>query len=77
MLGIFSRRANGFGALVGILGGAVVQYLLSLHQAVHLLLFTATGVISCVVLGLLASFLSKPKDNIDNLVIFSLMKLKK
>jgi Na+/proline symporter len=70
VLGIFSRRANGFGALIGILGSAAVQYLLSLNQAVHLLLYTATGVISCVVLGLLASFLSKPKDNIDNLVIF-------
>ena len=74
ILGIFSRRANSLGALVGIIGSAIVQYLVSLYQPVHLLLYSATGVVSCVVLGLLASYFSKPKENIDNLVIQSLKK---
>jgi len=76
ILGIFSRRANSFGALVGIVGSAIVQYFVSLYQPVHLLLYTATGVISCVILGLLASLFSKPKENIDHLVIYSLMNKK-
>jgi len=76
VLGIFSRRANSFGALAGIAGSAIVQYLVSFYQPVHLLLYTATGVISCVVLGLLASSFSKQKKNIDHLVIYSLMRVK-
>ena len=74
ILGIFSRRANSLGALVGIIGSAIVQYFVSLYQPVHLLLYSTTGVVSCVVLGLLASYFSKPKENIDNLVIHSLKK---
>lgn len=55
MLGIISKRANGAGAIIGLLLSAIVQYWVASTQAVHLLLFTATGFIACLVLGYLAS----------------------
>lgn len=64
LLGILTRKANSPGALSGIIISILVQIWVSNHQAVHLLMYTATGVISCFVFGWLGSFLfpkwSKP-----------------
>lgn len=55
LLGMLIRRANGPGALIGIGLSVGTQYLVALYQPVHLLLYSATGVISCFLLGWLAS----------------------
>jgi len=57
LLGILSRKANGAGALVGIIASVPVQILVVRSRAVHLLLYTACGVVSCFAIGWLASFL--------------------
>ncbi|RIH64970.1 sodium:solute symporter [Mariniphaga sediminis] len=57
LLGILSKRANSFGALSGIAVSIVVQVLVSVNQTVHLLVFSATGVISCFVAGYIFSLL--------------------
>ena len=57
LLGILSKRANSFGALAGIAVSIVVQVLVSVNQTVHLLAFSATGVVSCFVAGYVFSLL--------------------
>ncbi len=73
LLGIISTRANGIGALVGLFSSAVIQFMVANHQPVHFLLFTATGFISCLVIGYLVSLLfpnhSKP---LAGLTIFTI-----
>jgi len=51
LLGVLSRRASGIGALGGILISAIVQYFVARYQPVHLLMYTATGVITCFISG--------------------------
>lgn len=57
LLGILSKRANSFGALAGIAVSIVIQVLVSVNQTVHLLAFSATGVVSCFVAGYVFSLL--------------------
>jgi SSS family solute:Na+ symporter len=75
LLGILTRKANAAGALAGIAVSIVVQILVSNHQAVHLLMYTATGVISCFISGWLASFLfPKWNKSIEGLTIYAARK---
>jgi len=72
LLGILTRKANAAGALIGIAGSMVVQILVSNHQTVHLLMYTATGVVSCFVFGWLGSFFfPKWNKSIEGLTIYT------
>ncbi|HPM81886.1 MAG TPA: sodium/solute symporter [Candidatus Anammoximicrobium sp.] len=62
ILGIFTRRANGAGALVGALVSASVVWLV--HTHVHFYWFAFTGIATCVVVGYLTS-LCFPRANKD------------
>ena len=77
VLAIFTRRANSRGALVGLLASAILQYFLQAGNAVHGVLFAATGLISCVFVGYLASLLmpAKGKD-LSGLTLYSLNREK-
>jgi len=55
LLGILTRRAHGPGAVVGLAASAAVQFAVSRYTPLHLLLYTATGLVSCLVVGYLAS----------------------
>lgn len=59
LLGMTTKRANSAGALCGIIGSVLVQLLMIRFQCVHLLLYTATGFISCYLIGYLSSFFFK------------------
>lgn len=78
LLGIVSTRANGMGALIGLLGSGVVQFLMATYQPIHFLLYTASGFLSCLILGYLASFLF-PYSNkpIDGLTIYTISSSKR
>ncbi len=75
LLGILTRRANAAGALTGLIASMLVQTVVANHQSVHLLMYTATGVVSCFVSGWLASFLF-PKRNkpIEGLTIYTIRR---
>ena len=62
LLGIISQRANGIGAFVGLLMSGVVQYFITLYQPIHFLLYTASGFLSCLIIGYLVSHLF-PQQN--------------
>ena len=67
LLGILSKRANGIGALGGIVIASIVQYLVAVYQPVHFLLFTATGVISCYIGGYFVSIIVPQKSKFGQL----------
>lgn len=56
-LGIFSRRANGTGALVGVVVGAITLFLVQRYTPLHFLLYGAIGTTTCFAVGYLASLL--------------------
>jgi solute:Na+ symporter, SSS family len=71
LLGILTRRANGKGALIGILGSMLVQIWVNNTQAVHLLLYATTGFVSCFILGYVASLLVPgDRKDIEHLTIY-------
>jgi len=75
ILAIFTRRANGKGAMIGLLTSAVIQYYLNLNNAVHGVMFAATGMITCFVLGYMASLVISDKDrDLTGLTLYSLKK---
>ncbi|MGL6267201.1 MAG: hypothetical protein ACRC2O_04725, partial [Chitinophagaceae bacterium] len=71
MLGMITTRANAKGALLGLAGSVVIQLFIVQYAFVHLLLFAATGFISCFVLGYLFSlFFPDEKKSIIQYTIF-------
>jgi SSS family transporter len=64
LLGILSKRSNAIGALSGMVVSAVVQYLVAVFQPVHVLLYIATGVVSCFLSGWLISIIFSTKGDI-------------
>lgn len=56
-LGIFTRRATAAGALVGAIASAVVLYFVQRHSNLHFFLYAMVGVLTCYIVGWLASLL--------------------
>lgn len=63
MLGMLTKRANSTGAMIGIIVSIIVQLFVARFQVMHLLLYTASGFISCFVVGYVASLFFRPKTN--------------
>ena len=57
ILGILIKNANSRGALIGFFGSLLIQIYIANQSSIHLLLYTATGMISCVTLGVIGSCL--------------------
>lgn len=73
ILGIFTKRTNGTGAVVGLLASGIVQYIVKSFTPLHLLLYSFTGMISCIVIGYLCSLIfNKQASKDEGLTIFSL-----
>lgn len=75
LLGMITRRAHSTGALCGLAGSILIQLVVVRYQAVHLLLYTATGFISCFVIGYVASWIL-PGDQKEtaHLTIYKIFK---
>ena len=72
-LGLLTKRANGTGAMIGLLGSILIQIWISQTGLVHLLLFAATGFISCFLIGYVASlFVHGNEKDISHLTVYSL-----
>ncbi|MEZ4968221.1 MAG: sodium/solute symporter [Flavobacteriaceae bacterium] len=61
LLGIFTKKANSKGVLIGIAVSIPIQVIVGITAPVHLLLFSATGVVSCFLVGYVASLLFEKK----------------
>ncbi len=67
-LGIFTKRANGPGALTGAVTSAVVLYLVQQHTKLPFYWYAAVGLVTCFVVGWVASLVipapAKPLDGL-------------
>ena len=63
-LGIFTRRANGPGALIGAMASAATLFAVQKYTNIHFILYAGIGITVCVTVGYLASLLipATPKD---------------
>ena len=60
LLGMTAPRAHGRGAVVGLVLSGIIQYFLTQYTHLHVLMFSATGFLSCYVLSYLFSILIPP-----------------
>jgi SSS family transporter len=71
-LGIFTRRAHGTGALVGVLASAVVLWFVQRYTHIHFFLYAALGITTCLVVGYLVSLLlPAASSNLNGLTIYT------
>lgn len=61
LLGMTVKKANGRGAVAGLLLSGLLQYILMTFTHMHVLMFAATGFISCFVLSWLISLIFPEK----------------
>jgi SSS family transporter len=73
ILGIFTRRANSAGAIIGVICSTVTLYCVQRFTDLHFFLYAATGITACASIGYLASLLipSSKKDK-ENLTMHTL-----
>jgi Na+/proline symporter len=75
VLGIFSRRANGRGAVVGAVISAVIVFSVRAIQPLNVFAYAPLGLISGVIFGWLASLvLPVPARSLDGLTLHTLKK---
>ena len=61
LLGILTKKANSRGVLIGFFISIIIQIIITYFDFIHLLLYSASGVISCFILGYIFSFILKKK----------------
>ena len=59
LLGVLTKKVSSTSALIGIAGSIIVQIIVAIYEPVHLIVYSATGVISCFVIGYFSSLLSR------------------
>jgi len=62
LLGVFTRRAHGRGAVVGLVASGVVQFVVARYSTVSFLMYTFTGLVSCLIIGYVSSLLLPDKN---------------
>ena len=75
ILGIFSRKATGSDALVGVFASIIGLVFISRFTPINFLLYATIGVLLCVTIGYFASqLLPKHKKAIEGLTIYTILK---
>ena len=57
ILGIFTQRTNGQGAIIGLVSSGIIQYGIKEYTSIHFLLYAFTGMMTCIIIGYLTSHL--------------------
>jgi solute:Na+ symporter, SSS family len=71
-LGMFSRRANGFGAVTGAIASVIVTILVKAFTPLHWATYLPIAIITCVAVGYVASLLSgRQKRDLTGLTVFT------
>ncbi|MEQ9461257.1 MAG: sodium:solute symporter [Phycisphaeraceae bacterium] len=74
VLGMFTTRSNGTGALLGAILGAASLYLVKQHTAMHFYLFPVVGIVVCVASGYLLSLILPGRSTTQDLTIHTMPK---
>ena len=73
VLGIFTKRANSKGVLIGFLISVVISFIAN-NMGIPSLLVATIALLSSIVFGYLFSFIFKQDKNLNGLTIYSLNK---
>ena len=63
LLGIFTKRVNHVAALIGYVASAIILLYVSKYTTAHFMVYSLTGILSCFIVGYVASFLVNGKDS--------------
>ena len=75
LLGMFTRKATGKGAVAGAVVGAICLFFVSRFTDTHVYLYAAIGIVSTMISGYLFSLILKEKQrNISGLTVYDLKK---
>ncbi|WP_419195168.1 sodium:solute symporter family transporter [Novipirellula herctigrandis] len=73
VIGALTRRANATGAMIGAIVGAGVMFWLWKFTSINGYFYTASGITSCVVVGMVTSFaFGRPHQDLTGLTIYTL-----
>lgn len=70
-LGIFSKRANGFGATLGLIATSIFCYVIQTN-GINALVVSAIGFMGSMILGYMFSFLKQDSKDITGLTIYTI-----
>lgn len=70
-LGMFTQRANGFGAICGALASIAVALLVKAYTPLHWATYLPIAILTCIVVGYLCSLLAPQRKNLEGLTIFT------
>ncbi len=70
-LGMFTKRANGFGAICGAVGSMIITALVKAFTPLHWGSYLPIAILSCIVIGYLCSLLAPQRKNLDGLTVFT------
>jgi len=75
ILGVFTKRTNSFGVWVGTVVSIAANYYAKFHMNLHPMAFLSIGVLTCMIVGYLASCLvPKSGKDLAGLTVFTLSK---
>ncbi len=72
VLGIFTTKANGKGAIIGAIASAIIMFVVKNNTPLHFFLYGAIGLISSFVIGYLASLFFTSEKSMKGLTIYTL-----
>ncbi|MFD2888718.1 sodium:solute symporter family transporter [Chitinophaga cymbidii] len=72
LLGIFTRRANATGALIGAVSSGIILYAVKTLTPLSFWLYSAIGFLSCYIIGYLASCLLPGKKELQGLTWYTI-----
>jgi Na+/proline symporter len=72
LLGIFTKKANATGVLIGAFSSGIVLYLVKTRTPLNFWLYSAVGFISCFIIGYLASCIFPGKRGLQGLTYYTI-----
>ena len=72
LLGIFTKKANAKGVLIGALSSGVILYFVKIFTPLNFWLYSAVGFISCYVIGYLASCMISGRRGLQGLTYYTI-----
>jgi SSS family transporter len=70
-LGMFTRRANGFGAICGAIASVLVTLVVKLWTPLHWGTYVPIAILSCILFGYLFSLFAPQRRNLTGLTVFT------
>ena len=76
ILGIFTKRSNAPGVIMGLIGGVVAVWWVKTNTSVSVYLYGAISIIACIMVGFLSSLFFPKTNNGKGLSYASMKKMR-